>query len=86
MTKTMDELFTEEEDRKRAEHQAWLNDPVAQAAEQAKFEKRQAELAAMPDDPEDDDLDGDEDFEEDEEDDGFDDDGFDDPDPSDEEE
>jgi len=44
--KTMADIFEEEEAAAIAKHQAWLADPVAQAAYQADVAKRQAALDA----------------------------------------
>lgn len=43
---TMADIFEEEEAAEVAKHQAWLADPVAQAAYQADVAKRQAALDA----------------------------------------
>lgn len=46
MTKSLDDLFREEEEAAIAKHRAWLADPAAQAAHTADMVKRQAALDA----------------------------------------
>ncbi len=52
MTKTLDDIFAEAENRALAEHSAWLNDPVAQAAHNAKIEADIARREHLPEDAE----------------------------------
>lgn len=70
MTKSLDEIFAEEEARILAEHKAWLADPVAQAKHKAEVEARAARIdQAIYDDPdeEDDSSDDEDDWDDEEE-------------------
>lgn len=49
---TLDDMFNDEEDAALAAHNAWLKDPVAQAAHNAKVEADIAAREALPDEPE----------------------------------
>jgi rubrerythrin len=49
---TLDDLFNDEEDAALAAHNAWLKDPVAQAAHNAKVAADLAAREALPEDVE----------------------------------
>lgn len=67
MPKTMDDIFAEEEARALAEHNAWLNDPIAQAAHKAKIEADIARRETLPEDAEETEIEDEEEEEEEEE-------------------